>query len=163
MLRIFGNGNYNAGRDRYMGACYDYHENRNGNSDRGGSTPTGAWVNGTYYDCLMPWTEKLLKLSATYPKDKKSQTQWMTNVIYVLEQEIPLPQLLKFLGEDNYIFFVRINGFRSGDEDGDLEYFSNTLGDPKKNIEYANGLIAMYANKTRISPIELDRSLGSFR
>jgi hypothetical protein len=70
---------------------------------------------------------------------------------------------LKLLGEENYIFFVRINGFRAGDEDGDLEYFSNTLGDPKKNIEYANGLIQMFATKTRISPIELDRSQGSFR
>lgn len=165
MLKVLGNGNYNAGKNRYMAACYEYHENRHGGgkNDSAQNTPTSAWLNGTNYDCMIPWMEKLLKASASYPKDKKSQTQWMTNVLYILEEEIPLPQLLKFLGEENYVFFVRINGFRSGDEDGDLEYFSNTLGDPKKNMDYASGLIAMFANKTRISPIELDRSQGSFR
>lgn len=161
MLRVLGNGDYKVGHSRFVQACQEYHEKLNGGE--GAFVPTSAWINGSNYECMVPWMEKLLKLAASYPNDKKSQTQWMTNVIYVLEQEIPLPQLLKFLGEENYIFFVRINGFRSGDEDGDLEYFSNTLGDPKKNIDYANGLIAMFANKTRISPIELDRTQGSFR
>ncbi|WP_413942894.1 hypothetical protein [Bdellovibrio sp. HCB-162] len=165
MMLILGNGNMEKGKGKYWEMCEEAQQkSRGGNNDRGGSDiPTSAWVNGTNYVCMVPWMEKLLDLSAKYPKDKLSQTQWMTNVIYVLEEAIPLPQLLKFLGEENYIFFVRINGFRTGDEDGDLEYFSNTLGDPKKNIDYASGLIAMFANKTRISPIELDRSQGSFR
>ncbi len=111
----------------------------------------------------MPWVQKLLAYSANYPKDKKEQTKWLTSVLYILDEQIPLPQLLKFLGEENYVFFVRINGFRTGDEDGDIEYFSNSLGDPKKNIEYANGLINMFATKTRISPIEMDRSQGGFK
>lgn len=162
MLRVIGNGDYERGKNRFKAACEE-HQNRHNNNDRSTPGVTSAWVNGTNFDCMLPWMEKLLTLSANYPKDKKAQTQWMTNVLYVLEEEIPLPQLLKFLGEENYIFFVRINGFRSGDEDGDIEYFSNTLGDPKKNLDYANGLIGMFANKTRISPIELDRSQGSFR
>ncbi len=163
MLRVLGNGDYNQGKARFLQACEEHQQNSAGGRDNSNNIPTSAWINGTNYECMIPWMEQLLKLSASYPKDKKAQTQWMTNVIYVLEQEIPLPQLLKLLGEENYIFFVRINGFRSGDEDGDLEYFSNSLGDPKKNIDYASGLIAMFANKTRISPIELDRSQGSFR
>lgn len=162
MLRVLGNGDFKVGRARFQQMCQDYHNSQSGNAEAG-TAPTAAWLNGTSYECMVPWMEKLLSLSAQYPTNKKAQTQWLTSVIYVLEQEIPLPQLLKFLGEENYIFFVRINGFRSGDEDGDLEYFSNTLGDPNKNIDFANGLIAMFANKTRISPIELDRSQGSFR
>lgn len=161
VLRMLGNGDLNKGKGRYTQMCEE--SKGSGNSDRANQTPTGTWLNGTYYDCMIPWMEKLIKYSANYPKDKLSQTQWMTGVIYLLEDSIPLPQLLKFLGQENYIFFVRINGFRSGDEDGDLEYFSNTLGDPKKNIDYASGLIAMFANKTRISPIELDRTQGSFK
>ncbi|WII73782.1 hypothetical protein QJS83_07820 [Bdellovibrio sp. 22V] len=161
MMRVMGNGNFERGKSRYKQICEEYHEDRQ--KERTMQNNGGAWVNGTYFDCMIPWMSKLLGYSANYPKDKKSQTQWMTNVLYVLEAEIPLPQLLKFLGEENYVFFVRINGFRTGDEDGDLEYFSNTLGDPKKNVEYANGLINMFATKTGISPIELDRSLGSFR
>lgn len=163
MLKVLGNGEYNVGRARFMQVCQDYQKSQQGNGESLTQLNTSYWLNGTNYECMVPWMEKLIKLSSSYPQDKKAQTQWMTSVIYVLEQEIPLPQLLKFLGEENYIFFVRINGFRSGDEDGDLEYFSNTLGDPRQNIDYANGLIAMFANKTRISPIELDRTQGSFR
>ncbi|MNL34860.1 hypothetical protein D3C87_1568550 [compost metagenome] len=105
-----------------------------------------------------------MTLSTEYPrKDKRAQTRWMSEVLYILDEQLPLPQILKLLGENNYIFVIRINGFRAGDEDGDLEYFSNTLGDPSSNLEYANGLINMFATKTRISPIELDRSQAGFR
>jgi hypothetical protein len=155
IMTIIGNGNHDKG----LGICNDAY---NDNHKNGNGSP-GAWINGTYFDCMMPWVEKLMDLSANYPKDKTEQIRWATNVLYVLDEQIPLPQLLKFLGEPNYIFLVRVNGFRTGDEDGDIEYFSNTLGDPKQNLDYANGLIAMFATKTRISPIELDRTQGSFR
>lgn len=163
MLRILGNDDFKVGRARFTQMCQDYQNSKSGGASEAGSQPSAAWINGTSYECMVPWMEKLLQLSSQYPTNKKAQTQWLTSVIYVLEQEIPLPQLLQFLGEENYIFFVRVNGFRTGDEDGDLEYFSNTLGDPAKNIDFANGLISMFVNKTRISPIELDRSQGSFR
>lgn len=164
LMSVLGNGNYSVGLAQFNAACERAH------SDINQSAPghishanSGYWLNGTYYNCLLPWVEKLIDLSYSYPSDKLAQTQWLTSVLYILDEQIPLPQLLKFLGPENYIFFVRINGFRTGDEDGDLEYFSNTLGDPKQNIEYANGLINMFATKTRISPIELDRSQGGFK
>ncbi|HWU41782.1 MAG TPA: hypothetical protein VN132_00050, partial [Bdellovibrio sp.] len=156
LMLILGNGDYNAGVAQYQATC---EANRPGNKTRSetgnGEQSSGAWLNGYYYECLAPWVAKLLSLSANFPQDKQQQTKWLTAVLSVLDEQIPLPQLLKFLGEENYIFFVRINGFRTGDEDGDIEYFSNTLGDPKQNIDYANGLINMFATKTRISPIEL--------
>lgn len=161
VLAILGNGDLSQGKFIYRRMCEDYQARLHNGSDN--VNMTSAWVNGTNYECMVPWMEKLLNLSASYPQDKRAQTQWMTDVVFVLEKQIPLPMLLQILGEENYVFFVRINGFRAGDEDGDLEYFSNTLGDPKKNMDYASGLIAMFANKTRISPIELDRSQGSFR
>jgi hypothetical protein len=164
VMTILGNGDYNKGYKAFTNECKRFQESDIPMREHGPDPREGAvWHGGYQYECLMPWVSKLMNLSSSYPKDKKAQTQWMTEVLYVLEDQIPLPQLLKLLGEENYIFFVRINGFRAGDEDGDLEYFSNTLGDPKKNIEYANGLIQMFATKTRISPIELDRSQGSFR
>jgi hypothetical protein len=161
LIVVLGGGDLSRGQEKLRQLCEEHVRDQNKNS----STPTspGAWVNGISYDCMLPWISRLIKLSGKYPKDKKAQTQWLTAVIEVLEESIPAPDLLKFLGEENYIYFVRINGFRSGDEDGDLEYFSNSIGDPGKNIEYANGLISMFANKTRISPIELSRTLGGFR
>lgn len=81
----------------------------------------------------------------------------------MLDEQIPIQQLLNYLTPENYIYLVRVNGFRTGDEDGEIQYFSNTLGDPTKNIEYANGLIQMFSQKTGVTAIELDRSQGSFR
>ncbi|MFS4457556.1 hypothetical protein [Bdellovibrio sp. HCB2-146] len=164
LMEIMGNGDHKRGLKEFNDQCRRYQQSQPQMLDKAPErNKFDIWKNGNQYYCLMPWMTKLMDLSSSYPKTKKAQTQWMTEVLYTLEDKIPLPQLLKILGEDNYIFFVRINGFRAGDEDGDLEYFSNTLGDPKKNIEYANGLIQMFATKTRISPIELDRSQGSFR
>jgi hypothetical protein len=108
--------------------------------------------------------DKLMTLAATYPqKDEAEQVRWMTQVLYILDEYIPVAQILNYLGQENFIFTIRINGFRTGDEDADLEYFSNSVGEPKKNIDYANGLFQMFANKTGITPVEIDRSLGGFK
>lgn len=161
MLKVLGNGDLQKGRGAFRTQCEELEEKRNG--DRSTPGVTSAWIHGSNYECMVPWMNKLIDYSGRYPKDKIGQTRWMTEVLYLLEEQIPLSQLLKYIGAENYIYFVRINGFRAGDEDGDLEYFSNTLGDPSENLDYAAGLINMFATKTGISPIELDRSQGSFR
>lgn len=160
ILTILGNGDYKKGEDHYLWACKEHYRGSNGD----GQVPPGFWRNGNNYECLIPWMDRLMKLSAKYPiADETQQVRWMTEVLYILDEYIPIAQILKYLGEPNYIFTIRINGFRTGDEDGDLEYFSNTMGDPPKNIDYANGLFQMYANKTGITPIELDRTMGGFK
>ncbi|MCX7978591.1 MAG: hypothetical protein N2578_06260, partial [Bdellovibrionaceae bacterium] len=159
ILLLLGNGNEAAGKEVLRQQC----ESEKSASESSGQ-PTGGWRNGTYFDCLAPWLERLLQLSERYPQaDRKAQIRWSTDVLFVLEEVIPLPTLLRYIGENNYLLMIKINGFRSGDEDGDLEFFANTLGDPADGHEYANGLVNMYANRTRISPVELDRTLGSFR
>ncbi len=161
VMSVLGNGNYQTGYTQYYYECQQYFENKQG--DSGGSQNTYAWYNGSSYECLMPWIQKLINLSTKFPKDKKEQIRWLTEVLYVLDERIPLQQLLKYLTPDNYIYLVRVNGFRTGDEDGEIQYFSNTLGDPTKNIEYSNGLIQMFSQRTGITSVELDRSQGSFR
>lgn len=160
MMKIIGDGNYQVGLTKFNYECQDYYKQ----SNNGEGTPApGYWLNGNFYECLTPWLQKLINLSAKYPTNKQQQIKWMTEVLYVLDEKIPVAQLMKYLGEENYIYLVRVNGFRTGDEDGEIQYFSNTLGDPTKNIDYANGLIQLFATRTGISPIELDRSEGSFR
>lgn len=164
MMVILGNGDHDRGLGVYTMACEAEHNGGNANSDGGGSANTGGFISGTWYDCMSSWMDKLIKLSRSYPKnDAKARVRWTTDMLWVLEEYIPLPYLLKYMKEDGYLFLVRVNGFRTGDEDGDLEFFSNTVGDPKKNFDYANGLISLFATKTRISPIELDKSLGGFK
>ena len=153
-MKILGNGNPAAGQSQYLETCQK--ERLDGD--------TGYEVyHGTKYDCLSPWITKLMDLGKKYPADKQSQTHWMTQVLSILDQKIPLPQLLKYLGQENYIFLIRINGFRTGDEDGDLEYFSNTVGDPSKDYSNAGGLVNLYIKRTGIMPTELERTLGGFQ
>ncbi len=164
VMQIMGNGDLKQGQSAYQAACDQYHVDKN--LDNGRSP--GYWVNGSYFPCLMPWTQKLLELSLKYPKGSgpeamENQIRWMTQVVYVLEENIPMPYLLKYLGEENVLYLVQINGFRSGDEDGDLSYISNTWGKPQDDFEEANGIFQYYARKTGITPTEIDRTQGDFR
>ncbi|GIL16275.1 MAG: hypothetical protein BroJett040_00260 [Oligoflexia bacterium] len=158
LISIIGGGNAKLGMAYYTQQCQEYYKNQ------GLDIPPSAWQFGTNYDCLVPWMKKLIDLSRAYPtNDRQAQTKWSAEVLYILDEYVPLPLLMKYLGDENYIFFVRVNGFRKGDEDGDLEFFSNTIGRPPGNYDYSNGLINYWAKKSRISPIELDRSNGGFR
>lgn len=152
LLSMIGNGDLKKGEQLYLQDCTTEQTNS-----------AGYWVNGTHFDCLTPWMDKLLKKARKFPTDKKQQAKWLTETLAILDEYIPQPILMKYLGEKNYLFALRINGFREGDEDGDLEYFANSFGDPDSDFETAGGLYTYWANKTRLSPIELDRSQGSFR
>ncbi|MFN7904638.1 MAG: hypothetical protein ACK5P5_05595 [Pseudobdellovibrionaceae bacterium] len=162
IVTIMGNGNYNAGLVKYADNCRkDYWEKFNS------APPPGNWYNGTNYECLSSWMQKLIDLASEFPSDQREQVRWMTKVVFILDEQIPLPQIMKVLGEKNFIFQVSINGFKTGDEDGDTQAFSitqsNVIGDPDEGLEYINGLVNYYALKTRLSPLELDRSQASFK
>jgi hypothetical protein len=162
LIKIIGSGDVSKGTSKYNQACKEYYKRNNDSSAQ--DNYTGAWVYGTYYDCIIPWTTQLIALGRSWPaNDKKAQAQWATEVLYVLDQYIPMAELLKYLGEENYVFFVRVNGFRAGDEDGDTEYFGNAPGSPPAKFEYSNGLISYWATKTKVSPVELDRTNGAFQ
>ena len=156
VITMYGNGDYKQGLKDFNRKCTKMrHPHEEGKDD---------WYYGSPYTCLTTWMKELIQLSHNYPKDdKQAQAKWNTEVLAILDQNVPLGSILKYLGTDNYVFFIRVNGFRVGDEDGDLEYFSNTIGDLKANEDLANGLVNYYARKTRISPMELDRSQGGFR
>lgn len=160
LMTIMGNGNAERGMGQFTEKC-EGRDQAGGEFDQ--TRSHGGFINGTWFDCMTPWLNDLLNLAREFPKDEQEQIRWVTKAMWVLEEQIPLPQLLKYLGPANYVYLVRINGFRTGDEDGDLEFFSNTIGDPTESIEFANGLVGLFATKTRVSPIELDRTQGSFK
>lgn len=118
---------------------------------------------GNDYRCLTRDVRSLISLAGQIPKEQKALAQWNSKVISYLDDILTTPQLLKLIGEKNYIYLVRINGFRPGDEDGDLEYFSNTYGSPEDDYSAAGGIINLYVRKTGIMPTELDRTLGGYQ
>ncbi|MFZ4403394.1 MAG: hypothetical protein ACOYOK_04770 [Pseudobdellovibrionaceae bacterium] len=111
LLLILGNGNASEGARKYDRICREERAKPNRQYEY-----AGEWLNGSYYDCLVPWMKKLIQLSNDFPsKDKKEQIRWASEVLFVLDKNIPLPLIMNYLGEKNYIFLVRINGFRTGD------------------------------------------------
>ena len=165
IMGILGDGDRSQGAVIYKNECQKVKASQNPNAQ---SEAVGTWIHGTFFECLTPWAEDLMKLGARFPEgdqphQKKQQVRWMNEVLYRLEDRIPISQLLKFLGKENVIFFVQVNGFRSGDEDGDLSYISNTWGNPPDDFDEANGVFQFYARKTGVIPTEIDKSQGSFR
>ena len=120
---------------------------------------------GTSYECLDDWVESLIKLSRRFPtNDKRAQNKWFTEVIYVMDEYIPMASMLNYLGSDKFIYYLEVTGFRSGDEDGDDGvYVSNVYGEPSKKHPYANGLISVIADKSKIGVTELDQTAGGFQ
>lgn len=157
VMKILGNGNQKTGEALYMNEC----KNPKQHGDSAGPAPS-TWLYGTVYECLDDWMTRMIKLGREIPADRKAETRWTTEALRLLDEHVPMPQLLQYLGSENYLFFVRVSGFRPGDEDGDLEFYSNTMGDPQKNYDEAGGLFQLYAKKTRIVPLEVDRTQGGY-
>lgn len=166
LMTMIGGGNEELGRAHYMEQCKAKKAQQDQNSHNYGEpVNTTAWLKGTKYECLESWVDDIISLAREYVRsDLREQNRIMTELIYVLEENIPLPTLLQGLGKENYLYFIEVTGFRKGDENADEAFsVSNVLGEPAKKHPYSNGLISVFSEKTKIIPIELDRSQGSFQ
>ena len=154
LIKIMGNGDEQVGQQIYMAQCKENKEDK----------VTYTWLNGTGYECMEPWVEELIKLSRKFPaNDLREQNKWTAEVLWVIDQKIPQASLLNYLGPEKFIYYVEVTGFRTGDEDGDDGvYVSNVYGEPSKKHPYANGLISVFAEKSKISITELDQTTGGF-
>ncbi len=159
MMKLIGNGDEQQGRLSYRVQC----EINFRNKETGGTDNTYAWSKGTGYECLAPWVEKIIGLSRSFPEnDVRKQNRWMTEVLYVLDEQIPMAYILNYLGKEKFLYYVEVIGFRAGDEDGDKGYYiSNVYGEPAKAAPYSNGLLSIIAEKSSISPVEFEKQ-GSF-
>ncbi len=155
IILLMGNGDHKKGMQIYLARCnankaqmYNY-----------------KWLKGSNYECLEPWIEKIIEISRSFSGSHlKQQNKWMTELIYELEKNIPMNVLLNSIGKENYLFFLEVTGFRTGDEDADQSvYVSNIIGEPAVKHPYSNGLLSYIADKSQISSIELDRTQGSFQ
>lgn len=158
LLSMIGEGDFQKGYKVYDSECQ-----KQKMQNEAFNYPTTHWLYGQNYSCLTPWLTELIDLSRQYPKNKKEQIQWTTEVVFVLEKFIPIKNLLEYVGEKNYLLVPNIFGFREGDEDGDIEYISNTLGVPEEEFPYANGLFSLFSRETGIVPTEVEKTNGSFR
>lgn len=162
MMKLIGNGDEKLGQEQYQMQC-KLQKLKDKNQQQVGSQYTYAWYKGTGYECLASWLEKIIDLSRQYPEnDIIKQNRWMTEVLYVLDEQIPLAYILNYLGKEKFLYYVEVIGFRAGDEDGDNGYYiSPVYGEPAKGAPYSDGLLNIIAEKSKISPVEFQKQ-GSF-
>lgn len=161
LVKMLGNGDQVTGENKFMAECVAERQR----VDNTQFPITSTWLKGTNYPCMISWMERLIVLSRKFPKDDlRQQNRWLAEVLYVIDEKIPLAAFLNYLGPDKFIFYIEVTGFRSGDEDGnDGNYISNVYGEPNRKLPYANGLLSVIADKSRINMTELDRTLGGFQ
>ncbi|MCB0413425.1 MAG: hypothetical protein KDD50_03770, partial [Bdellovibrionales bacterium] len=159
-LSLLGGGSLENGTRMYMQRCVEEHES---DADMNPSHNI-SYRYQTLYECLSGWFVGFLQAKRGFPRESRvDQTEWMTLTLDELLKIIPLKNILEYIGKENYLLTVRVNGFRNGEEDGDLEFFGNTLGDPGDMFETANGVINLYSKDTGVLNTELYKSHGSFR
>ncbi|MGE3973808.1 MAG: hypothetical protein AB7F59_04700 [Bdellovibrionales bacterium] len=115
------------------------------------------------YPCLLPWMQRLLEFRNAPPVEKKDIIKIQNQIVDLLQGQLPLYEVLKILGYENYFFQVRVNGFRKNDErmnlEGGQEYFSDSLGTYSTELE--QGIFGQFVKKYKILAYELfGRYLG---
>ncbi|OQW49388.1 MAG: hypothetical protein A4S09_11920 [Proteobacteria bacterium SG_bin7] len=87
-----------------------------------------AYHHGYQHKCISNWMTDLLSLRRQYPTDPKQQIKWINKVMTVIQNNVDLGSLLKWLPPKSYFYQVKISGFRQNDELGDKDYISDTVG-----------------------------------
>lgn len=116
--------------------------------------------------CSTPWMRTVFKfrsklnrrseLFSAEIRDEKiaqSKIKWMNRFFADIESEIPLEFLIAWAGPENSFFQARVSGFRTHDENGDSQYFSNTIG--KANSRVVTGPMSTIQSHSKIIEHEL--------
>src|SRR5262249_36214926 len=87
----------------------------------------------TKFSCLEPWMEKALNIRQEMiklgqPGTQEGKVRYTNFLVKKLEKALELDTLMKWIGTDNFIYYVSVDGFRTKDENGDTEYVSDTVG-----------------------------------
>ncbi|MCX7674354.1 MAG: hypothetical protein N2Z70_00815 [Bdellovibrionaceae bacterium] len=135
------------------------------NLNKEGHVATGVWRSQVFYECLESRAQKALdhlqKLK-TAQKDPIAYTRWSGEALLTLHDMLPWPLFLDLFQSEDYLFFIRVNGFRKGDEDGDLEWISSSFGSPKQGAGAATGYLQWLAQELGIPAFLLEKSQGGF-
>ncbi|PIU00721.1 MAG: hypothetical protein COT74_03395 [Bdellovibrionales bacterium CG10_big_fil_rev_8_21_14_0_10_45_34] len=98
------------------------------------------------YPCVQPWMKSLLDFrKKRYSLSPAEKAKWMTRLFEKLERYVGFESLLGLIGEDNFFFIARVNGFRTQDERGDEMTVSNTIG--RYRPEIGSGIFNEFLSK----------------
>jgi hypothetical protein len=97
--------------------------------------------------CVTPWMKTIYQLRQTLKRHPEAfqanvrdddsaqeKIRWSNRVVNDLSKDMDIADLIRLVGKDDSFFQVRVSGFRTKDENGDSEYFSNTVGTVNQDI-----------------------------
>lgn len=117
------------------------------------------------YQCMMPWMMEVFDLRKKGQiTDKKELVGDINDMYHEIFRNAEWDRVLNFIGDKNYLFIVKIGGFRTNDEgaissEGVSEYVSDTLGEFSK-LDGA-GVLRNYASDYGMSMYQLNASFFS--
>ncbi len=120
-----------------------------------------------FLGCVTPFMESVYRLrsklnsnpaifnTVTKTEDEaKEKIRALNQAVLLLTHELELGELIRVVGKENAFFQSRISGFRTHDENGDSEYFSNTIG--LIDQEQLAGPLSDIASESQISSNEIE-------
>lgn len=113
-----------------------------------------AYHNGYKHKCISDWMNDLLDLRRKYPQEPKQQIKWVNKVMTVIQNNVELGKLLKWLPAKSFFYQVKVSGFRKNDELGDKDYISDSVGN--FDNEAGAGVFKDFVSKYKILSNEVE-------
>ncbi len=112
----------------------------------------------TKFACLKPWMEDALNirkelLDHSNPDNPQDRVRFANHLIKKLDSHMELSDLMRWIGKDRFFYRVRISGFRTKDENGDIEYVSDSIG--SRDADAGNGPFSDLSNDTGLMQSEV--------
>jgi hypothetical protein len=110
--------------------------------------------------CVEPWMHDLFALRDDSPQngdwtkvDAQKRLAWHTRLLKALDAKVDIAPILMQLGPERYFFSLSVQGFRTKDENGDLEYVGDTIG--ARDLEAGDGIFSKIAARYNLLPHEI--------
>lgn len=146
------------GSDHYSAECKN--ESNQIVGEATAPTRVGITFAGTTYPCLAQWLERLIVASRKFDEsDTVKATESITEVLEILNQQIPIASLLKVIGTGNYRYTTNVIGFRAKDENAmDSNWKGPVFGEPQYLDVYPDSLLGELSRRYNLIPFVLNKT-----
>jgi hypothetical protein len=88
--------------------------------------------------CIEPWMRKTMRRIKDAPSesDREAFVEWMNDIVYFLQKHVAPWRLFKRIGTKNFLFQIKVAGFRHEDEAADEDFVSDTIGNIPSDKTY---------------------------
>lgn len=91
-----------------------------------------------FHRCIEPWMRKTMRKVRRAPSegDKEKFVEWMNDTVYFVQKHIAPWRMFNEIGTKNFLYQIKVAGFRHEDEAADEEFVSDTIGNYPEDKSY---------------------------